>query len=232
MDFSPFDKRGYPVVSATAGYGEWAAHYEETVAYGIDTRLLPAVRSIAWGRVRRAVDLACGTGRTGAWLTEQGVRGIDGVDATPEMLQRAAGRGIYRSLRHADVAATGLAAGCYELCTMSLADEHLAELAPVYREAARLLAAQGQFLLLGYHPFFMMNGVPTHYHRGGGSGEAITIETHMHLFSDHYQAGSDAGLTLVEFKECVIDEDWLQTKPKWRKYLHWPVSFVLVWRKG
>lgn len=230
MDFTPFDKRRYPVVSPVEGYGEWAARYEDTVAVGLDERLLPAVRSVEWATVRQAADLACGTGRTGDWLKSRGVPAIDGVDLTPEMLERAARRGIYRTLQRADVAVTGLASARYDLCTMVLADEHLPELAPVYAEAARLLAPGGAFLLLGYHPFFLMNGVPTHYHRD--DGEAVTIRTHLHLFSDHFAAGTAAGLALAEFRECVIDEDWLQTKPKWRCHLHWPVSFVLVWRRG
>jgi hypothetical protein len=112
---------------------------------------------------------------------------------------------------------------------MVLADEHLAELEPVYREAAHLLSPQGNFVLVGYHPFFLMNGVPTHFHRA--DGEAVTIESHIHLFSDHFHAGGEAGLVLVEFRECVIDERWLLTKPKWRKYLNWPVSFAMVWRR-
>lgn len=128
------------------------------------------------------------------------------------------------------MSATGLASARYDLCTMVLADEHLAELAPVYREAARLLVPGGAFLLLGYHPFFLMNRVPTHYHRTGG--EAVAIRSHVHRFSHHFEAVAGAGLALAEFRECVIDEPWLRTKPKWRKYLHWPVSFVLVWRRG
>jgi hypothetical protein len=113
---------------------------------------------------------------------------------------------------------------------MGLADEHLAELAPVYREAARLLVANGHFVLVGYHPFFLMSGLPTHFHRE--NGEAVTIRSYVHLFSEHHAAGQASGLSLVEFRECVIDEHWLETKPKWRRFLHWPVSFVMVWRRG
>lgn len=29
----------------------------------------------------------------------------------------------------------------------------------------------------------------------------------------------------------LIDKDWLAAKPKCRKYLHWPVSFAMVWLK-
>jgi SAM-dependent methyltransferase len=230
MDFTPFDKRRYPVVSAAAGYGEWAATYEETVAVGLDTFLLPRIAEVEWAAIAAAADLACGTGRTGAWLKASGVGAIDGVDVTREMLELARAKGLYRTLACADVAATGLPAGGYGLAIMSLADEHLAELGPVYAEAARLLAPGGTFVLLGYHPFFLMNGMPTHYHRG--DGEAVTIESHVHLFSDHFAAAGRAGLTLAEFQECVIDEDWLKTKPKWRQHLGWPISFVLVWRRA
>jgi len=230
MDFALFDKRGYPVVSAAAGYGEWAATYEDTVAVGLDTLLLPRIATVRWAEAEGAVDLACGTGRTGAWLRDQGVAAIDGVDVTSEMMAIAREKGIYRSLTRADVAATGLAGGAYDLAVMSLADEHLAELAPVYREAARLLRPGGRFVLLGYHPFFLMNGMPTHYHRADGA--AVTIESHVHLFAEHFAAGHGAGLALDEVIEGVIDEAFLATKPKWRRYLGWPISFVLVWVKA
>ena len=42
-----------------------------------------------------------------------------------------------------------------------LTDERLEYLAPVYREAATLLAAGGQSVFVGYHPFSLMRGVPT-----------------------------------------------------------------------
>lgn len=230
MDHSPFDKRRYPVVSATQGYGEWAASYEETVAAGLDEPLLARVRAVDWAKTNAAVDLACGTGRTGAWLARNGVGAIDGVDATAGMLEIAKRKSIYRRLLCADVAATGLPASSYDLCTMSLADEHLGELAPVYREASRLLVPGAMFVLIGYHPFFLMNGMPTHYHRAGG--EAVTIQSYVHLFSEHFDAARAAGLAPADFKECVIDEEWLKAKPKWRPFLHWPVSFALTWRRS
>ena len=112
---------------------------------------------------------------------------------------------------------------------MVLADEHIVDLKPVYREAARLLSSRGNFVLVGYHPFFLMNGVPTHFHRPRGG--AVAIESHVHLFSEHFEAAAEVGLILLEFRECIIDEQWLLSKPKWRKYLNWPVSFALVWSR-
>jgi predicted TPR repeat methyltransferase len=73
------------------------------------------------------LDLACGTGRIGVWLRQRGAAAIDGVDVTPEMLDVARTKGVYRTLRLADVSHTGLPAETYELCVQSLADEHLPE---------------------------------------------------------------------------------------------------------
>jgi SAM-dependent methyltransferase len=229
INASFFDKRRYPTASAAEGYGEWAATYEETMAAGLDRSLLPRLTSIDWRGVAEAADLAAGTGRTGEWLKAQGVSAIDGADLTPEMLAFARTKGVYRRLLVADLAATPLASESYDLVVMSLADEHLADLRPAYSEAARLARRGGKFLLVGYHPFFLMNGLLTHFHREGG--EAITIESYVHFFSDHFAAASAVGLRLVEFQECVIDEEWLKTKPKWRQYLNWPASFALVWEK-
>ncbi len=230
MDASLFDRRDYPTASAAGGYGEWAATYEETVAVGLDAPLLARLTAIDWRHVAEAADLACGTGRTGQWLKENGVAAIDGVDITPEMLALAEKRGVYRLLSVGEVGKTPLSAARYGLVTMSLADEHLPELSPAYREAARLLRPGGQFLLVGYHPFFLMNGLVTHFHRA--DGEAVTIQSYVHLFRDHFRAGVAAGLALAALDECVIDEDWLKTKPKWRRYLNWPVSFAMVWVKA
>lgn len=229
IDASLFDRRRYPVASAVEGYGEWAATYEETVAAGLDEPLRERL-SLDWTHIFEAVDLACGTGRTGAWLKAKGVDAIDGVDATPQMLAIAEAKGVYRRLLAADVGETTLASEAYQLATMSLADEHLPELSPVYREAARLLQPDGHFLVLGYHPFFLMNGLITHFHRADGA--AVTVRSYVHLFADHFRAGAAGKLRLVGFDECVIDEEWLKTKPKWRPYLNWPVSFAMLWRKG
>ena len=50
-----------------------------------------------------------------------------------------------------DVSRTDLPSASYELCTLVLADEHLADLTPDYREAARLIISGGHFILIGYH---------------------------------------------------------------------------------
>jgi SAM-dependent methyltransferase len=179
LDHSVYDKRKYPIVDVRTGYGEWSRTYEDTVHDEMDLRLLERARTVEWSAVRSALDLACGTGRIGAWLLRRYPQAaVDGVDITPEMLDVARRRGVYRTLEIADVLATGRPDGAYDLCIQSLADEHLPDLAPLYREVARLTGAGGHFAIVGYHPHFLLAGVPTHFDRA--PGESVTIKSYVH----------------------------------------------------
>jgi SAM-dependent methyltransferase len=228
--FSAFDTRRYRTLAPREGYDRWAATYEETVEDAMDVALLERL-DLDWGAVGRAVDLGCGTGRTGDWLKARGVGEIDGVDLSPGMLEAARARGVYASLREAEVGDTGLAAGAYDLAVSCLVDEHLADLRPLYGEAARLVRPGGRFVLVGFHPHFIVaSGMPTHFD-DAESGEPLAIETHVHLLSDHVAAGLGAGLTLAALHERVIDDEWVALKPKWDRFRHHPISFALVWSR-
>lgn len=227
MDHSFFDKRNYPIVDVQTGYGEWVKTYEGIVQDEMDLRLLERLKSVNWSEVGNVLDLACGTGRIGAWLREQGATSIDGVDLTPQMLAKAEEKGIYKALYNADVTATGLPDQSYDLCTQSLADEHMPDLKPLYAEVARLTKPNGQFVIVGYHSHFLLDGVPTHFEPR--PNEPITIRSYVHFMSDHVKAAHAAGWTLREMEEGLIDEAWLLKKPKWEHKLGLPVSFVIVW---
>jgi SAM-dependent methyltransferase len=231
MEMSRYDRRGYTTVPVKEGYRQWVETYEDTVEDMMDLRLLDRFTMVDWSKASCVIDLACGTGRIGAWLKAHGVGALDGVDMTPEMLSRARDRGIYTRLLEEDIRQTSLPAAAYDLATAVLADEHLPVLDPLYDEAARLVRPGGWLVLVGYHPFFtMMYGIPTHF--DGPLGEPVAIETHVHLLSDHTQAGLRAGWTLQGMEEGVIDEAWVLRKPRWATYLHRPVSFAFAWQHG
>jgi SAM-dependent methyltransferase len=231
-DFARFDQRGYRTVDVRTGYGEWVATYEDTVQDAMDLELLATLEHVAWGQAARVADLGCGTGRTGAWLAAQGAGAvaIDGVDMTPEMLDRARARGVFTRLVEADVRASGLAAGAYDLVTTSLVDEHLPDLVPLYAEAARIGRAGSAYVIVGLHPqFIMAAGMPTHFDRA--DGEPVAIETHVHLLSDHVAAAHAAGFALAELRERVIDDAWLALKPQWERLRGQPLAFAFGWRR-
>ncbi|WGF87171.1 class I SAM-dependent DNA methyltransferase [Marinivivus vitaminiproducens] len=230
MKFASFDIRGYPTVTVQDGYREWADSYEATVLDLMDLRLLDRLRAVPWARAGHALDLACGTGRCGVWLRARGVASLDGLDLSEPMLTKAWDKGAYDRLFLAAVTDTRRSTGRYGVAVMSLADEHLAALGPLYDEAARVLAPDGRFVLVGYHPHFLMLGVVTHFDRP--SGDPVAIESHVHLMSDHVAAAHGAGFRLEEMVEGTVDDAWLAAKPKWRRYRDHPVSFAYVWRKA
>lgn len=230
VQFADFDTRGYRTVDVRTGYGGWVDTYEDTVADTMDIGLLEVLATPHWSEVTRAVDLGCGTGRTGAWLRENGVSAIDGVDLTPEMLALAKARGVHDRLLEADVTATGLPDSGYDLLIASLVDEHLSDLGPLYREAARLAVDDALFVLVAFHPHFIMHaGMPTHFTTE--SGEPVAITTNVHMLSDHVAAAFAAGWELAELREGVINDRWLAVKPKWERFRGHPVSAAFVWRK-
>ena len=62
--------------------------------------------------------------------------------------------------------------------------------------------------------------------------EHLAIESYVHLFSDHTKAAMRCGWQLEAMDEGVIDDAWIAKKPRWERFRHHPVSFVLVWRRG
>ncbi|MGH2587273.1 MAG: class I SAM-dependent DNA methyltransferase [Dehalococcoidia bacterium] len=230
VQFSDFDARGYRTVDVRTGYGEWVTTYEGIVEDAMDIALLDALTTPPWQALAQAADLGCGTGRTGAWLHQHGVGEIDGVDLTPEMLALARAKGVYRRLVEADLGATGLEPVAYDLVTVSLVDEHLPDLRPLYAEAWRLARPGAFFVIVGYHPqFIMVSGMPTHY--TSRAGEAVAIDTHVHLLSEHVTTALNAGWRLAEMKEQVIDDTWVALKPKWERFRNHPIAFAFIWRK-
>ena len=57
--------------------------------------------------------------------------------------------------------------------------------------------------------------MPTHF--DGPDGKPVAIETYVHLPSAHMDAASSAGFAATELREALIDDDWIQRKPKWAR---------------
>lgn len=229
MDFSFFDIRNYKTLSVQEGYKEWSTSYEQTVSDLMDIRLLDQISCIDWEKINNVIDLACGTGRIGCWLSKKGIKEINGIDFTQEMLEIAKNKSVYKNLVYGDILATNFEPDYFDLAIEVLADEHISDLSPLYKEASRIIKPNGYFVIIGYHSHFLMNGVITHFN--SITGEPLAIKSHVHLFSDHVKAAYKANLTLMDLNEGVIDDEWIKLKPKWQKFYMHPVSFSVVWKK-
>lgn len=230
LDFSEYDQRNYPIVEPREGYAVWSRFYDEKMTTHMDIDLLERVQEIDWASIADAADLACGTGRIGAWLRHKGVGALDGVDLTDEMLEHARALDIYRSLMLGDMRETALASAGYDLITNSLACEHIEDLTPLYAEAARLSRPGGWFALVAYHPVFMLRGIPTHF--SDEDGNNTSIATTIHLTEDHVAAARETGWQLSELFERIIDDAWLRQMPNYERHKGWTVSLATIWRRA
>lgn len=95
---------------ARALYRDWAADYDEDIAGTLKfTGGIDITKMLAQGvtdKSSRIVDLGCGTGLVGAELQRLGYSDLDGIDLSPEMLDVARSKGIYRNLIEADLLRT------------------------------------------------------------------------------------------------------------------------------
>lgn len=228
MDFKNYDQRNYKTLSVVDGYSEWAKTYEDTVHQDMTFVLLDQLaENVLKGP---ALDLACGTGRIGVWLQQKGLGDIDGLDLTPAMMEQAKKKNVYSRIFEGDMTNTGLTASHYGLITNVLSDEHIENLKPLHKEVARLLKPGGVYVSISYHPFFLISGIPTHF--DNDKGESLAINNYVHLISDHFESGKQAGLELVELKENVVTEDWVKKSANLKKHLGKPMSLMTVWKKS
>ena len=88
-------------------YRDWAETYDETMLKGLAYLSPGKVADLLAAQLpdRRAVvlDVGCGTGLAGQGLAAHGFVTIDGLDVSPEMMQVAARRGVYRNFIAADL---------------------------------------------------------------------------------------------------------------------------------
>lgn len=87
--------------STRALYDNWSATYETEVAangYVTPARSVEALAQFAADKSLPLLDFGCGTGLVGLALKLAGFKTIDGVDLSAEMLAKARGKGVYRTL--------------------------------------------------------------------------------------------------------------------------------------
>jgi predicted TPR repeat methyltransferase len=141
-----------------------------------------AVRKPAF--FKRAIDLGCGTGLA-AFAFARKVDHFIGIDLSPRMIERARGTGFYAQVEVSEMV-EGLRSKPDASADLILAADamvYLSDLAPVLREAKRVLAAGG---LLAFT-------VETHDGEGIILGEGLR---YAHGSSYVHASISDAGLAL------------------------------------
>jgi len=104
-----FLEQAYSLQSAEATqdhYDRWAASYDAEIAengYATPARVAEALWSCLSDSDAEVLDFGCGTGLSGLALRRVGFNVVDGMEPSPEMLDKALEKQAYRHLESIDV---------------------------------------------------------------------------------------------------------------------------------
>ena len=88
-------------------YRNWAEDYDreliEDFGYVAPEQAVEVLRQRVPNRFAPILDMGCGTGLVGKQLVAEGYHVIDGLDLSPEMLDKARALGVYRHLGECDL---------------------------------------------------------------------------------------------------------------------------------
>lgn len=175
-------------------------HLTKSLNYRGPELLADALRRAASKRLREPVfrlvlDLGCGTGLMGAALEGRAAR-IEGVDLSPQMLAKAAKTGVYDALHEGELVSflQGRAEGEADGIIAADVFVYMADLAPVFAEARRVLAPGGFFA------FTVQAGEGDGYRLG---------EDARYAHGERYLTAlaQRTGFTIVLFEEVSTRED-------------------------
>ena len=194
-----------PLLRTADGYDGWAPRYDDPSNgfFAMDeAELLPLLDQRPTGV---AVDVACGTGRYAAHLAERGHE-VYGFDTSPGMLDIARTKVPGAHVELADMADLPLADGSVDLVVNTLALTHVADLAPAFAEAARVLRPGGHLLVSDVRGYYIGSD-RTPLVETTPSGQTGYIEAWSHPTSRYLTAALPAGFRIRHCSERVVDGD-------------------------
>lgn len=196
-------------MSVRAAYTNWAATYDSDRNL---TRDLDGVvtRRMLTDQPRSAIlELGCGTGKNTLFLAQIGER-VCALDLTEGMIAHARTKLAQTQVRnvHFTIADLTQPFPCvddrFDLVVCNLVLEHIADLAPVFAEAYRVLTDGGRFFICELHPFKQYLGGKANFQRGDQQVEIAAFVHHISAFLD---AADSAGFTLKRLNEWWHDDD-------------------------
>lgn len=150
---------------------------------------------------RRALDLACGSGRYGLLLQQRGASLVVGSDLSAGMLARAP---LAHRVR-ADMLSLPFAAASFDLIVSGLAVGHAPSLDAWMAEVARVLAPGGSLVYSDFHPDAARAGMTRSFTDAAGQRHEL-----LHALHDpdaHLAAAWRAGLVLEAGREVCVGRE-------------------------
>ncbi len=147
------DDPGDPLAGVVFQYATMAEGYDDNRLHQLYSRMMAQmiVKTVGPTVNKRILDAGCGTGSLG---TQIRAAYLVGIDRSPDMLAKARKKNLYRELIEDDLAAAmGKRNDRFDIVASAVVLYHVADLAPFFRESARLLIPGG-------HLFFSTDPAP------------------------------------------------------------------------
>jgi malonyl-CoA O-methyltransferase len=219
--------RAAPTLEA---YNRWAPLYP-SVAHNPLMRAEQRSMVEHWPNVagRRALDLACGSGRYARLLTETHAAEVIAVDFCAPMLARASAVSRVR----ADMMSLPFVNGAFDVVISGLALGHSMNVQRWMAEVARVLRQGGTLLYSDFHPAAARAGLPRSFK--DEHGRTWTVPHRRHELASQMEAAAAAGLTLETVDEIRVGFEFQERFPKSEEfYRQWhglPLVLVVRARK-
>jgi malonyl-CoA O-methyltransferase len=216
------------IVPTSIGYDQWAAIYDR------DANPLPALEEPLveelLGDVRglEILDLGCGTGRHSTRMGAAGAR-VTALDFSPKMLTQACGKAGANNVRfqlHDLFQPLPFAEKSFDRVLCALVVDHIEGLDKLFNEMHRVCRPAGNVVVSGMHPAMLLRGVQARF-RLPESDREIRVASYPHEISDYVMAAVRAGFAFDHFSEHVVDENLAGRLERARKYLGWPMLFLM-----
>jgi SAM-dependent methyltransferase len=110
------------------------------------------------------------------------------------------------------------------ICSLVL--EHIPDLQGIFREMARVCRSWGNVVVSNMHPAMMLQGVQARFH-DESTGHEIRPASCPHQISDYVMGAAKAGFVLDHLSEHAVDEALAARLPRARRYLGWPMLFMM-----
>jgi malonyl-CoA O-methyltransferase len=216
------------IVPTSIGYDQWSAIYDN------DANPLPALEEPLveelLGDVRglEILDLGCGTGRHSVRMAGAGAC-VTAVDFSSGMLEQArqkAGEGNIRFQVHDLSQPLPFAEKSFDRVLCALVVDHIEDLDKLFSEMHRVCRPAGYVVVSGMHPAMLLRGVQARF-RLPDTDRKIRVASYPHDMSDYVMSAARAGFGFDHFSEHVVDENLASRLERARKYLGWPMLFLM-----
>lgn len=216
------------LLSTREGYDRWAEIYD------VDDNPLVALEE-PWidqllGKVRglAVADIGCGTGRHALRLAAAGAK-VEALDFSEAMLQRArtkagASKIVFRV--HDLAKRLPFPDETFDRVVCGLVIDHIADLGGLFREMHRVCRPTGFVVVSVMHPAMMLRGVQARF-KDPASGRETRPASCAHQLSDYVMAAAGAGFILDHLSEQAVDESLANRLERARRYLGWPMLFLM-----